>query len=148
MKRAFTVKNFFLLSSRLEPARPPWQRVLWRLWPLFWVVLSSLGLGLISLLMAIGPYPAELAQGYWETPLLLYLNLGPVVALALLFFGLFRSARRSFLLTALLTLGFSAGHYYKLFFRDDPLMMADLFLLKEAGNMMGNYSLFWNDFLF
>lgn len=148
MKRAFTVKNFFLLSSRPEPARPPWQRVLWRLWPLFWVVLSSLGLGLISLLMAIGPYPAELAQGYWETPILLYLNLGPVVALALLFFGLFRSARRSFLLTALLTLGLSAGHYYKLFFRDDPLMMADLFLLKEAGNMMGNYSLFWNDFLF
>lgn len=141
------MKHFFLFLREPEPSWTSGKRLLFWFWQLLCVVFSALGVGYMSLRMAVGPYEPELAQGYYETPLLLILNLAPVVALALLFYALFRSAHRSFLLTALITLGFSAGNYFKLYFRDDPLMLADLFLLKEAGNMTGNYSLFLSGIL-
>ena len=140
--------SFFSRGRRELPKAPEPEMTLWRqLWQLLWVVLSGLGLGAVSLLLAIGPYPLALLHGYLESPLLLYLNLAPVVALALLGYGLFRSPHRGFVFAAVLTLGFSVGSYFKLFFRDDPLMMADLFLLKEAGNMAGNYRLFLDWYL-
>lgn len=104
---------------------------------------SGVGISLVSLLLAVGGYGLRrFFLGYFHDPLILALNILPVVALLALFYGLTGRSHWAFLLTGAVVLGFSVGNYYKLMFRDDPLMFADLFLLKEAGNMAGKYSLF------
>lgn len=107
-----------------------------------WLVAAGVGIALISLLLALGPYRLGIAKGYFERPVILLLNLLPVVALMLFFYGVTGRSHWAFLITAALVLGLSVGNYYKLTFRDDPLMFADLLLLKEAGNMAGKYRLF------
>ena len=105
-------------------------------------LLSGVGVGLVSLLLALGPYPLYMAKGYFARPLILLLNLLPPVLLTALFLALTGRSLPTFLLTAAVVLGFSVGNYYKLMFRDDPLLFVDLLLLKEAGNMAGKYNLF------
>lgn len=136
------MKQIFLFQPAPDPAWSRGRRFAFWLWNVALVSLAAVGIGLVSLLLALGPYSLGLARTYLERPVLLALNLLPVVGLGLLCYGLTRSASRSFLLTAVVVLGFSVANYYKLMFRDDPLMFADLFLLKEAGNMAGKYRLF------
>ena len=110
-------------------------------WQLLLVLCSGIGVGLVSLMLATGAYPVSIALGYFERPVIALLNVLPVVGLVLLFYGLTRRAGAAFLLTAGVVLGLSVGNYFKLVLRDDPLLFGDLLLLKEAGNMAGNYTL-------
>ena len=129
---------------RAQPG-PDWtrrRRVIYWLWQLAWLTAAGLGIGALSLMLAVGPHDMAISWGYWTHPILLALNLGPVVALVLFLYALTRRGWLAFLLDAALVLGLSVGHYFKLMFRDDPLMFEDLLLLKEAGNMAGRYQLF------
>lgn len=131
----------FLLARQPGPDWSARRRLAYWLWQFFWVAASGAGIGAVSLLLALGPYRLELARGYLERPCILLINLAPAVALALLFYALTRRAWAAFLVDAAVVLILSVGNYYKLLFRDDPLMFADLTLLKEAGNMAGKYHL-------
>lgn len=111
-------------------------------WQLVWVVLSAVGIGLVSLFLSIGSYPVRYVQGFFATPILLVLNIAPCVCLALLLYGITRRPLLSYSLTAAVVLGFSTANYFKLLFRDDPLMFADLTIVREAANMLGRYRLF------
>ncbi len=122
-------------AARSHEGAGPWLTLLFTL-------LSGLGIGLLSILLAVGPYGLSVFPGYVERPLILLLNLLPPILLSALFLAITRRSLPSFLLTAAVTLGFTLGNYYKLAFRDDPLLFADLLLLKEAGNMAGKYHLF------
>lgn len=134
--------SHFLFQSRPEADWNRGRRVGFWTWNVGWTLAAGAGVGLVSLVLALGHYSLVLFRGYYECPLIMVLNLLPVMALALLFYGAAGRTCWAFLITALLVLGFSVGNYYKLMFRDDPLMFADLFLLKEAGNMAGKYHLF------
>lgn len=134
--------SYFLFQSRPEADWARARRAGFWSWNGAWAAASGAGLGLVSLILALGHYSLDLFRGYYERPLIMVLNLLPVIALLLLWYGVTGRTHWAFLITALLVLGFSVGNYYKLVFRDDPLMFADLFLLKEAGNMAGKYSLF------
>ena len=79
---------------------------------------------------------------YFQTPLIAFLNLAPVVLLYFLLYFILGRAALAYGLTAAITLGFTMGSWFKLQFRNDPLMFEDLLLLKEAGNMAGKYQLF------
>jgi len=136
------MKHFFLFQQAPDPAWSQGRRAGFWAWNLGMVLASGVGLGLCSLLLAVGPYSVKLIQGYFLRPVILALNLLPVLALILLIYGLSGRAGFSFLLTAGIVLGLSLGNYYKLMFRNDPLMFPDLLLLKEAGNMAGKYKLF------
>lgn len=136
------LRSCFLFQRQPENGWTRKRRVAFWCWNVGFVVLSALGIGAASLLLALGPYPMALANSFLERPLTLLLNLLPVVALMLALYGVTRRSGASFLVTAAVVLGLSLGHYYKLTFRDDPLMFADLLLLKEAGNMAGKYKLF------
>lgn len=136
------MRKFFLFSPRPGEEAPLGQRTLFWCWNCGLVLLSALGIGIACLLLAFGPYGLDLGQGLLERPLLLVLNLLPPVVLMALLYGLTGRAGGSFLVTAAVCVGLAASNYYKLQFRDDPLMFADLLLLKEAGNMAGNYKLF------
>lgn len=130
-----------LLFSGHRP-REDWSRgkrgFFWS-WNILLVLLTGMELGILSQCLTSRYY-----AGYLAHPLTVALNLLPAVVLNLLLYGLIGRAQISFLLTALVTLGLSAGNYFKLAFRDDPLMFGDLMYLREASRMAGEYQLFWS----
>lgn len=99
-------------------------------------------LGLLSLWFAAGSYYIPMFLSYWKHPVLAALNVLPVMLLVLLFWLAVRRAWLAFLLSGGLVMVFTFSNFYKLTFRDDPLMFEDVLLLKEVGSMMGKYDLF------
>ena len=138
------MRRFFLFQKTTDPAWSPARKALFWAWNLGVVLASGVGICLLSLMLATGHYSMRLIFGYFECPLIFVLNLLPVLAVLLLLYGLTGRAQLSFLVTAAAVLGLSVGNYYKLMFRNDPVMFADLLLLKEAGDMAGKYHLFLN----
>lgn len=101
-------------------------------WNLFLILASGICLGGVSLLFAYGSYSPNVFYSYFTHPLILLLNLLPVVGLELLAWCLTGRGAPAFFLAGFVTLGFSIADYYKLLFRDDPLMFQDLRHLREA----------------
>ncbi len=106
------------------------------------LVLAGMGIGLVSLLFAAADRRWELFAGYLSQPLLIVLNLLPPVVLCLFLYFLFHRAWLAYAVTAAVVYVLSLANWFKLTFRDDPVMFGDLFLVQEAGNMLGRYSLF------
>ena len=94
-----------------------------------------MSLGLLSMFFAYGDYTDELFKTYFRHPLILALNVLPVVLLLALAYGLFGRAWPAFLASGVIVLGFSLGNYYKLRFRDDPLMFQDLKNFRDAAGI-------------
>lgn len=101
-------------------------------WNLLWAALSGAGIGLLSLLYAFGLYRWDVLGSYFRHPLILALNVLPVVALCLLLYCLYGRVLPAYITTAVIVLGFTIGDYYLLKCRDDPLMFPDILNLKEA----------------
>ena len=142
MKRVFSC---FLFQKRPAEGLSPARRRLFWAWNVLLPLGAAIGLGLLSLILAPAQYGWTLFADYLAHPGLIVLNLLPPVVLMALLYGLTGRAWLAYLLTALPVLGLSLGNYYKLFFRDDPVIAADLLLLGEAGNMAGKYQLFLSD---
>ena len=94
--------------------------------------LAGICLGGLSLFFAYGDYADILMKSYFQIPLIAVLNIVPVVLLLFLVYFLIGRTWLSFLLTSVVVWGFSLGNYYKLRFRDDPLMFEDLKNIREA----------------
>ena len=136
------MRQFFLFQRAPAPGWSPARRALFWAWNWGVLLCSGVGICLVSLMLATGHYSMRLIFGYFEAPLIFTMDLLPVLALLALLYGLTGRAQVSFGVTAALVFGLTAGNYYKLMFRNDPLMFADLLLLKEAGDMAGKYHLF------
>lgn len=134
------MKNFWLFQPSTRDLRPGQTRLFW-LWNVLWLLLSGVGLGLLSLFFAYGDYTNHLMISYLTHPRLLVLNLVPVLLLEALLWCLVGRLWVSFLLSGLTVWGFSLANYYMLRFRDDPLMFQDLKLIREAGTITKNYDL-------
>ncbi len=111
------------------------------LWNISFVLLSAAGIGLMSLLLAYGDYSWGVFLGYFTHPLILLLNLVPVILLELLCWCFTGRAWAGFLLTAAVVLGASTGSYFKLMFRDDPFVFADISSISTAMGVAGNYAI-------
>ncbi len=129
-----------LKEKYTQLTRSPWSTALL-------LTLSALGLGLLSLCFAMTENRWAMLQTYFQHPLILLLNLLPPVLLCLLLWLLTNRALIAYSATAVLVFGLTLANWYKLSFRDDPLLFGDLLLVKEAGNMLGRYSLFMTKFL-
>lgn len=125
------MKTFWLFQKRPEELSGT-KRLLFWCWNGVLLLASALCLGGVSLLFAYGSYDPAIFYDYFEYPLILLLNLAPVVAMECLLWCLTGRCGLSFFLTGLVTLGFSIGHYYMLLFRDDALRFQDLKNLREA----------------
>lgn len=132
----------FLFQRRPEPDLSPGRRAAFWLWNIILIAGASVALGLLSLVLAPGNYGWAIFWDYFHHPVLLILNVLPVMLLMALLYGITGRAWLAYLITALPVLGLSFGNYYKLAFRDDPVMAADLLILGEAGKMAGQYQLF------
>jgi hypothetical protein len=134
----------FLFQRRPDRGWSGGKKALYWVWNLGMLLLAAVGITLVSLMLAVGSYALRLCLGYFERPLIFALNLLPCAALLFLLYGLTGRAGCSFLITCVPVLGLAVGNYYKLAFRDDPVMFADLLVLKEAGTMAGQYQLFFD----
>lgn len=139
MKRLFSC---FLFQKRPEDGLSAPRRAAFWLWNGLLMLGAALALGLLCLMLAPAQYGWELFYDYLDHPALVALNLLPPVVLMALLFGLTGRAWLAYALTALPVLALAAANAYKMFFRDDPVIAADLLLLGEAGNMAGKYQLF------
>lgn len=119
------------------------RRALFWAWNLGVVLAAGLCLGWLSLFFAYGDYPDTIMRTYFQHPLILFLNLWPVVLALFLAYALVGRSWPAFLLTDLVVWGLSLGNYYKLRFRDDPLMFQDLKNLRDAAAItaMADYDL-------
>ena len=139
MKQLF---GFFLFQKQPGAELTRNQRVVFWLWNALLISGAAVAMGLISLALAPAQYGWAIFVNYLRNPVLLALNLLPPAALTALLYGLTGRAWLAYAVTALPVLGLSLGNYYKLAFRDDPVVAADLLILGEAGKMAGNYQLY------
>ena len=142
MKRFF---SYFLFQVRPGETLTARQRAVFWLWNAALAAGAAAVLGLASLLLAAGPVSVRVMfVDYLRHPVLLLLNLLPPLLLMALLYAATGRAWLAYLITALPVLGLSLGNYYKLVFRDDPVLASDLLILGEAGKMAGKYHLFLN----
>ena len=125
------MRSFWLFQSSCTGLDKKKTALFW-VWNIFLVLASGICLGGVSLLFAYGSYSPNVFYSYFTHPLIFVLNVAPVVGLELLLWCLTGRSALSFFLAGFVTLGFSIGNYFKLLFRDDPLMFQDMRNIREA----------------
>ncbi len=140
-RRFFDFWLFGTSSDALSGGRA----ALFRLWNWLLPLLASLGVGVLSLLLACGSYGWPVFFSYFRRPLILLLNLLPPVLLCLLLCCAVGRSWIAHLLSSLLLLALSAADYFMLLFRDDTLLFADIADAATALGVVGNYNLTLDD---
>lgn len=116
-----------------------------RIWTLCAVLFVSACFALFPMWFACVMNRTAIFISYFQTPLIALLNILPIVWLGLLLYFAIGRAWIAGLITGLFSLGISFANYYKISFRNDPIIFEDLTLLREAGNMASaEYDLFLN----
>lgn len=134
------IRTFFLFGDRTDGLTEQ-KKILFWVWNILCLLGSACVLCLVTLLLAYGPYSADIFRGYFEKPLILLLNFLPIFLLQLLLFGVCGRQWLSFLLTSLLFVVASVSNYYKLTLRNDPVVFADLAVMFTAADFAGHYTL-------
>ena len=136
------MQTFWLFQTAPDGLSKKRQAVFW-LWNLGVLLAAGLSLGWLSMFFAYGDYPDTIMKTYFQHPLILFLNIAPVVLALFLVYALVGRPWLAFLATDLVVWGLSLGNYYKLRFRDDPLMFQDLKNLRDAAAItaMADYDL-------
>lgn len=145
MKKLSTKLNIwlekcFLFRRKTEKDWSAGKKTAFWAWNIGLTVCAGIALGLLAMLFAVGEYPLYIIKGYFEVPLIALLNIIPVVGLLLLLYALTSRAALSFALTSAVVLGMSIGNYFKLLFRDDPFLAADIPLITMALRFTGGES--------
>ncbi len=125
-KRNRLGKKCFLFAAGTDMSQSGRKKAAFWAWNVGVTVCAFAALGLLALIFAMGEYPFYIIKGYFEVPLIAVLNVLPVVALGSLLYFLTSRAALSFAVTAAVVLGMSIGNYFKLLFRDDPFLAADI----------------------
>ena len=109
------------------------------------VMVAVLGaaVGITGLWISALSYPAAagLFAFYLSDARIFALNVLPPILLALLGYFVFLRAWAGVLVSAVPTLLFAIGNYYKLCLRDEPVVFSDLSLLRTAGGIAGKYNI-------
>lgn len=131
----------FIFAKDISSLDSGAQKALHILWNAAALLLSSAGICVLSLFLAIGMFSIDIFFDYFRQPILLFLNWLPILLVQLLLFCLFGRQWLSFLITSLFFLGGSIAHFYKLKFRYDPLFFSDLKLIGAALGVVSEYDL-------
>lgn len=76
-----------------------------------------------------------------KDPVLLILNYLPIAFLLILLYSIFGSSLASMISGATIIFVLSMINYFKLLYRDEPFVISDILLAKEAGDMAGKYAI-------
>lgn len=141
------VKHFFdlfLFQRCPDLAASRGRKAAFWVWNGLMLLCAALGVTVVMLLLAAGNYSLRVFMGYFTHPQLFLLNLIPVLLLMVLGWAVTGRPWAAYLFGAIPAMAFAFGNYYKMVFRNDPVMFGDLLILGEAGNMAGQYQLFLN----
>ncbi len=133
----------FIFARRLNELEHWGQKLLFCIWNLAALVLSSAALCAVSLNFAIGRYDNlfYIYLGYLRTPEIFLLNWLPVLLLQLLFYVLFNRQWLAFLISGIIAMAMSIGNYFKLIFRSDPFTFSDLTSIRAGLTVAGDYDI-------
>lgn len=115
---------------------------------IFWIsfVLTAMGIGVgtVSLYFGSSYFIMPMFLSYFKTPLIAVLNILPVMLLAYIMYFLFNRVWLSFFMSSFFAIGLSLVNYYKLMFRNDPLLVSDLIFFNESVDMAAKYPIHLN----
>ena len=114
--------------------------------PVLALLLLAVGATLLSLLLAAETYAPAVPAGkkllsLLENPATAVFNLLPPLLLTALGWFLTRRAWAAYLFAAVPSVGLALVNYYKVALRGDPLLCADLALVRTAGGILSHYQL-------
>ena len=101
-------------------------------------------LSAVSLYFATDKYGIEMFQSYFENGYIVFLNTLPVFFSIMFVFLICNQLWIGISITSILVIVLSLINYFKLLFRDDPLLVEDLTLFSEMKNMTGRYKIHIN----
>ena len=107
------------------------------------IVVSFL-LSAVSLYFATDKYGIEMFQSYFENGYIVFFNTLPVFFSIMFVFLICNQLWIGISITSILVIVLSLINYFKLLFRDDPLLVEDLTLFSEMKNMTGRYKIHIN----
>lgn len=139
MKILKKIKDFFLFAKASEGLDKK-QKVFYWLWNAFALIVASVCMGVLCLSFAIGLGGWPMLKSYLANSWIVFLNIAPIVLLALLLWAVTRRSYLAFLITAVPTMVLAIANYLKLRYRNDPLMFEDILVIREAVKMSGQYS--------
>lgn len=97
------------------------------------ILAAVVSLGVCSLHFAFGEaYSPKIFDGYFANPLILLLNILPVFILFVFLYAVIGRSWIAYLIDSVIVMGFSLANFFKLKFRDDPVMFMDLLNVREA----------------
>lgn len=142
-QRKINMKKLTETLKRILFYRPEYGKGLaavhWTLNGLF-LLLWCCGCGVVGLYLAKVGYGPELFWSYFQKANIVLLNLLPGLLLALVL--LFATGRvwPAVLGSGILSLGVAVINYYKMLFRDDPLLFEDILSMVEAAQISAGYT--------
>lgn len=101
----------------------------------------SAGILWVTLVLSSAKFNEQLFQSYLASPLLLFMNIIPIILVMTLLYFIFNALWLSYLLTTILFIGGGLVNKFKLTYRDDPFVFRDLKLFAESLQMSKQYSL-------
>lgn len=88
-----------------------------------------------------GNLQSALLNSYFRDPLLLAMNLIPIVIVFLIIYGLSGRLYLGFFLTSGIFFAISVVQKFKMIYRDEPFMIPEIVLFRESVMMKGNYNI-------
>lgn len=131
----------FIFAEDISSLDSGMQKALHILWNAAMLLLSSAGLCVLSLLLAVGTYDYSMFFYYFQRPVIFLLNWLPIFLLQILLLCVFGRQWLAFLGTGLLFMSGAIGNYYKLKFRYEPLTFADMKTVGAALDVAADYDL-------
>ena len=128
--------SFFLF--RKTPEKKP---VVFWIWNFFFITAAAVGGGVVSLMLAYGNYSSEIFRGYFNVPMIAVLNILPVLILTYLMYFITGRAWIAHLVVSGIVTAASVGDYFKLRFRDDPFIAADISSITTGLKVSGGYEI-------
>ena len=131
----------FLFGAGLSAGAAPKRRFVFYLWNFGMLALSAAGICALTLQLGIGMYAKEVFFDYFRHPLIFFLNFLPIFLFELLMYCLIGRVWAAFLSTAVIFVTAAAGNYFKLVFRGDPFMFADISAIHTALGVSSEYDI-------
>ncbi len=128
--------SFFLF--RKTPEKKP---VLFWAWNFVCLTAASVAAGVVSLMLAYGNYSFGIFKGYFKVPLIAVMNILPILVLTYLLYFITGRSWIAHLVVSAIVIAASVGDYYKLRFRDDPFIAADIPAITTGLKVSGNYEI-------
>ncbi|NLY20233.1 MAG: LTA synthase family protein [Tissierellia bacterium] len=108
------------------------------------IIISSLLITCMSLYFSNIPMDISNIVELINQPKIFLLNFFPILVIMTIIYIIFNNIGVSFLITSILFLVMSIANYFKMTFREEPLVFKDITLIKESKNMMGKYQISLN----